>query len=201
MQLKSADDADAFLQNFESPYSGRFWDSDYSEVFSKMLAAPEGGTFNAWNAGCGKGEEAYSITVNLKKKFPAVKIKVFANDSDLLKISTAPNLVFARNTIPDLYDDYITEGQNGWHFISEIKDLILFEYHDVTNNNQFPPVDLIVARDVLSYMSAVDQQKMIDVFYEKLKPGGILIPGANEMISANGWEAINDSRIPAFRKS
>lgn len=201
VQLKSAIDANEFLNKFESPYSGHFWDQDYVDAFIELLPETGGGAYNVWNAGCGKGEESYSIAVNLKKKFSAKKIKIYAHDADLLNISTAPNLIFAENSISDIYDKYITEGRNGWHFISEIKDLILFEYHDVTHDNQFPPVDLIVARDVLSYLSANDQQKLINIFYEKLKPGGILIAGSNEVITENGWEALEKSRIPAYKKN
>ena len=200
MQLKSAVDADEFLYNFHSPYSGQFWDSDYFNEFSKHIPNIEGGIFNVWNVGCGKGEETYSAAVCLKRKLGAKKIKIYANDSDLLNISTAPNLIFAKNSVPEIYDDYIMEGKNGWHFKSDIKDLILFEYHDVTHDNQFPPVDMIIARDVISYLDLNNQQALIEIFYEKLKSGGILIAGSNEVITGKGWELINDGLIPVYKK-
>ena len=201
VQLQNQNDATEFLTNFESPYSGRFWDKDYASAVTEVLPEGEGGTFSAWNVGCGKGEETYSLATCLKKKMPARNIKIYANDSDLLNISTAPNLIFARNTIPALYDEWINEGRNGWSFNSAVKDVILFEYHDVTHDNQFPSVDLIVARDVLSYLSVGDQQKLIDIFYDKLKPGGILIAGANEVIASGGWEPLGKGRVPAYKKS
>ncbi len=200
VQLQHASDADEFLSNFQSPYSGKFWDKDYMEAFQGLLESTDGGTYNVWNTGCGKGEESYSAAVGLKNKFGNNKIKIYAQDSDLLNISTAPNLVFSRNGIPDLFDDYITEGRNGWNFISEIKDMILFEYHDINDHNQFPPVDMIIARDVLSYLSSSEQQKIIERFYDKLKTGGLLIIGANENISENGWQAFNKGRITAYKK-
>ena len=136
----------------------------------------------------------------IKKKYNTKKIKIYANDSDLLNISTAPNLIFAKNSIPELYDDYITEGKNGWHFKSDLKDLILFEYHDVLHDNQFPPVDLVIIRDVLSYLSLKDQQLLIEILYEKLKTGGVLITGANEVIAGRGWELAAEGRIPVYKK-
>ena len=201
VQLQNSTEAAEFLAGFESPYSGHFWEDDYADAAADILADRDGGTYNAWDVGCGKGEEAYSLAVCLRKKFSSKKIKIYANDSDLLNISTAPNLVFAKNQLPSIYDEWVTEGNNGWHFISDIKDLILFEYHDVTNDNQFAPVDLIVARDILSYLTVSEQQKLIEIFYEKLKPGGILIAGVNEVIVGNGWEALNKSRVPAYKKS
>ncbi|MDC7225677.1 MAG: chemotaxis protein CheW [Spirochaetales bacterium] len=200
VQFNSAAEANEFLTGFASPNSGRFWEADYSAALSEILPDNESGTYNAWDVGCGKGEEAYSIAVCLKKKFGSKKIRIYANDSDLLNISTAPNLIFTKNSVPEMYDEWVTEGNNGWHFTSEIKDLILFEYHDVTNDNQFAPVDLIIARDILSYLTATDQQKLIEIFYEKLKPGGILIAGSNEVISGSGWEPFNKGRVPAYKK-
>lgn len=199
-QLQSAAEAGEFLNSFGSPYSGHFWEEDYSTAVSEIIPDVGGGTYSAWDIGCGKGEEAYSTAVCLKKKFSSKKIKLYANDSDLLNISTAPNLIFSRNSIPAMYDEWVTEGSNGWHFISDIKDLILFEYHDVTHDNQLAPVDLIVARDFLSYLSVNDQQKLIEIFYDKLKPGGILIAGSNEVVVGSGWEALNKGRVPAYKK-
>ncbi len=201
VQLDSAAEAAEFLGSFGSPYSGHFWDKDYVDAFAELLPDTDGGTYNAWDVGCGKGEEAYSLAATLKKRFKSKKIKIFANDNDLLNISTAPNLIFARSSIPAIFDEFVTEGKNGWHFKSDIKDLILFEYHDVTHDNQSPPVDLVIARDVLSYLNVNDQHKLIDIFHEKLKPGGILITGTNEVITGVGWEVVKAGRIPAYRKS
>lgn len=201
VQLKSSADSDEFLRGFDSPYSGVFWEKDYADLIHEVLPEVPGGSYSVWDVGCGKGEESYSLAAVLKKKYSSKKIKIHANDKDLLNISTAPNLIFAKNTVPAIYDDYITEGKNGWHFVSAIKDLILFEYHDVTNGNQLPPVDLIMARDVISFLSIEEQQKLIEIFSEKLKPGGILIAGANEIIFGEGWEAVGNGRISAYRKS
>ena len=201
MQLKSGIDADEFLTGFESPCSGRFWEKDYLDQIVGLLPETDNGNYSAWDVGCGKGEEAYSLAVALIRKYSSKRIKVHANDNDLLNISTAPNLIFAKNIVPEFYDEYITEGKNGWHFTSAVKDLILFEYHDVTNGNQLPPVDLIVARDVLSYLSRENQFKLIDIFYEKLKPGGVLIAGANETIFGEGFEPLGKGQVAAYRKS
>ena len=201
VQLQNSTEAAEFLSGFESPHTGHFWEQEYSNAVADTIPDTDGGTFNAWDVGCGKGEEAYSLAVCLKNKFSSKKIKIYANDNDLLNISTAPNLIFAKNMLPSMYDEWVTEGSNGWHFRSDVKDLILFEYHDVTHDNQFAPVDLIIARDILSYLTVNDQQKLIEIFYEKLKPGGILITGVNEVIIGDGWEALNNSRVPAYKKS
>ncbi|MBI9108338.1 MAG: chemotaxis protein CheW [Spirochaetales bacterium] len=201
VQLKSGIDSDEFLSGFSSPYSGLFWDKDYADMITELLPETDNANYSAWDVGCGKGEEAYSLASALKKRYGSKRIKINANDRDLLSISTAPNLVFSKNTVPEIYDEYITEGKNGWHFVSLIKDLILFEYHDVTNGNQLPPVDLIIARDVISFQPRDDQQKLCDMFYEKLKPGGILIAGANELVFTEGWVPVGNGLVSAYRKN
>ncbi|MDC7127155.1 MAG: hypothetical protein PQJ46_16445 [Spirochaetales bacterium] len=200
VQLQNVTDAEEFLNGFDSPYTGHFWEQDYADSFKNILPASVDGLYSVWNIGCGKGEETYSAASMLREKYPAGQIKIYANDADLLNISTAPNLIFAKTNVPAMYDNFIAEGRNGWHFKTEIKDLILFEYHDVLQNNQFPPVDLIIVRDVLSYLAVEEQRKLLEIFKEKIKPGGILVVGANEVISDEGWQSVAEGKIPAYKK-
>ncbi len=199
VQLNNGSDAEKFLAGFNSAYTGVFWERDYIENVKKLLPDVSGGVMNVWNIGCGKGEETYSFAVACRERYSEKRIKIYAHDKDLLNISTAPNLVFTRDAVPGIYSEYIADGKNGWQFNSEIKDLILFEYHDVTHDNQMPPMDIILVRDVLSFLSREEQGKLISIFDETLKTGGLLIVGANETIRGDNWEPVKGS-TSAYRK-
>ena len=65
----------------------------------------------------------------------------------------------------------------------------MFEYHDCSNTNVLPMVDIIFARDVVSLLPQNVQDPLIDDFAEKLKGNGIVVLGENESLSArHGWE-------------
>ncbi len=193
IQLRTAEDAATFVQPFFSPYTEAFWGEDYLERVAATL--PDDGdlpgNLNVWNPGCGKGYETYSLAVLLRRTYPEKRIKIWASDIDLLSISTAPNLVFPAASVPEYYRGYLVEGTNGFSFAEEIKELILFEYHDVLHENTVPEVGVVLSRDLLSMLPHEAQHRVTADFSEKLGPGGIVIPGAQEALDAlSGWRSV-----------
>lgn len=202
IQLTSEDDARQYLETFRSPESGNFWNDTYAAEVSALLPVNQAKQINVWNVGCGKGFETYSLAVILKDKYPNSRIRIYANDSDLLAISNAPMLSFPENMISPIYKPYLVQGVNGsWSFNQTIKEMILFEYHDCTNQNSVPHMDVIIARDVLSFMNPKQQTLIISEFTEKLKDNGIVILGKNEaMPQHSGWLRTVQGDVVAFSK-
>jgi purine-binding chemotaxis protein CheW len=95
----------------------------------------------------------------------------------------------------------MVKGKNGYSFNQIIKDSIMFEYHDVLNDNSLPELDIILARDILSFISEQDQGKMIADFSEKLKPRGVIILGKNEELPGNEWRSVAKDPVSAFIRS
>lgn len=200
VQLGDDEDAVAFLAPFLSPHTGEFWADAYSRAVSDVLSELPEGPISVWNPGCGKGFETYSLAVTLRQLYPDRKIKIWASDKDLLSISTAPNLVFTAGEVPASHKPYVVEGKNGYAFTRDIKDLILFEYHDILHTNAVPEADVIMARDLLSYLEPGDQARVMEEFEEKLKKGGVLMLGKNERLpSTEGWNDISSESVTAYK--
>jgi purine-binding chemotaxis protein CheW len=66
LQLKTASEADEFLDTFASPCSGVFWNDAYAASVKKVLPEFSSANINIWNIGCGKGYETYSFACILK---------------------------------------------------------------------------------------------------------------------------------------
>jgi purine-binding chemotaxis protein CheW len=198
VQLRNAQDADEFLSTFYSPGTGVFWDDDYSYQVKGILPNLSSNNIQVWNLGCGKGYETFSLACILKSRYPGGHIKIWANDNDILSISTAPNMVFDLDDVPEFIRNFMVRGKNGYSFSQEIKDMILFEYHDVLNGNQIPEVDVIITRDLLSFISPQDQEKIIAEFSEKLKRGGLVILGRNEQLPVDDWQPVAKDPVSAF---
>lgn len=184
--VSTPEEVEEFLAPFYSPFSGRFWEERYLDDLRELLPEDPGGVVNVWNPGCGIGYETYSLAALLRSAWPDARIKIWAGDNDLLSISNAPNLVFDRRGVPDYYEPFIVEGSNGYSFNADIKQIVLFEFSDVTHGSAVPPCDLIVIRDVLSFLSERDQRRVVELIEEKAKEGTIVVPGANENLSAMG---------------
>jgi purine-binding chemotaxis protein CheW len=202
LQLKDAEDADLFLETFYSPFSGSFWSDEYANaVFSTLPDLPSK-TINVWNPGCGKGHESYSFACILKNRYPDSRIKIWANDADLLSISTAPNMVFDFEDVPEYCREYMSKGRNGYGFNQVIRDSIVFEYHDVLNANPYPDLDIVLARDLLSFLSPGDQLRVVSDFGDKLKDRGVLMLGKNERLESTGeWKLIGSELVSAYARA
>jgi purine-binding chemotaxis protein CheW len=204
LQIKSAEEADEFLADFFSPCTDRFWTEEYAGIFAELLNRIQvpGKLINLWDIGCGRGFESYSLAALLADKYPEHRIKIWANDKDLLAVSTAPNLVFGEGDIPEYLKPYTVKGKNGLSFQSSFKEKIFFEYHDILNANSLPELDFIVARDILSFLSVADQQKLLQEFYERLKPSGVLLLGKNETVTDfTVWEQAEHNGLAVFKKN
>jgi len=198
LQLRSATEADDFMSGFHSPCSGEFWSESYAKSIKKILPEKVAANLNVWNIGCGKGYETYSFACILKSKYPDSRIKIWANDNDIMAVSGAPNMFFDLEELPDYCRPFMVRGQSGYSFDQAIKDSIVFEYHDVTNENSLPDLDIILARDVISFLPENDQGKLIAGISEKLRNRGIIILGRNEELNGVIWQSIADDPISAY---
>lgn len=180
-QLQNSDDADSFLKTFWSQFSNNWWSKEYADALAKLLPDNAAKQIVVWNPGCGKGTETYSLACVLKKRYPAAKIKIYAQDIDLLSVSNAGLMSVPANLASDWYSPYLTKKANGeYTFSQEIKDSIMFEYHDCKNTNALPTVDIIFARDILSLLDEKAQESVVADFIEKMKGNAIAIIGENE---------------------
>jgi purine-binding chemotaxis protein CheW len=198
LQLKNAADADAYLASFYSPDTSKFWSPEYAGKVKDILPNLSSNNIQVWNIGCGKGHETFSFACILKSRYPDGHIKIWANDSDIMAIANAPNMSFSLNEVPDYCRSFMVEGRNGYSFNQIIKDSIVFEYHDVLNSNQLPDLDIILARDILSFFSVENQTRLIDEFAEKLKHKGMVIVGRNEVLTGGGWQSVGKDPVSAF---
>ena len=180
-QLQNSDDADSFLKTFWSPFTNSWWSKEYADAVAKVLPDNAAKQIVVWNPGCGKGSETYSLACVLKKRYPDAKIRIYAQDIDLLNVSNAGLMSVPANLASDWYAPYLTNKANGeYTFNQEIKDSIMFEYHDCKNTNALPAVDIIFARDILSLLDEKAQESVVTDFIEKMKGNAIVVIGENE---------------------
>jgi purine-binding chemotaxis protein CheW len=201
IQLRGATDADDFLAPFYSPDTGAFWNEDYAGIVKKALPDLPSNNIQVWNVGCGKGYETFSFACTLKERYPDGHIKIWANDNDIMAISQAPNMVFDLDEVPEYCRGFMTKGRSGYSFNQVIRDSIVFEYHDILNDNPLPELDIILVRDILSFFSAQDVERIIGGFLEKLKNRGIVFLGKNEELPGNEWRSLAADPVSAYQRN
>ena len=185
-QINNEKDSVEFLKTFWSTCSEAWWTKEYAQNLEKALPDNSAKQIIVWNPGCAKGIETYSLACVLKKRYPAARIRIYAQDIDLLSVSNAALLSVPANLSTDWYAPFLTKKANGeYTFSQEIKESIMFEYHDCKNTNALPMVDIIFARDILSLLDGNAQETVVSDFLEKMKGNGIVIIGENEAMPSN----------------
>lgn len=202
VQLQNEIETEEFLKPFWSKFTGKWWSKDFASEFEKALPENSAKQIIVWNPGCGKGTETYSLACVLKKKYPDAKIRIYAQDTDLLSVSNASLISIPSELVSDWYSPYLTKKANGdYTFSQEIKDSIMFEYHDCKNTNALPMVDIVFARDILSLLDEKSQENVVADFLEKMKGNAVAFVGDNEtMPSSFGFGEKSVGNFVAYNK-
>lgn len=141
-----------------------------------------------WVAACSTGEEAYSMAIMLceylsskEKSFP---IKIFATDIDKEAVSFAARGLYpesiAKDISPDRLDSFFIKKGNSYAISEHIRKMVIFAHHNVLKDPPFSRVDLVSCRNMLIYMDAALQKKILSVFHFSLNPKGYLFLGTSE---------------------
>jgi len=175
-----------------------------------MMADKEEDTqLRIWVPGCSSGEEAYSLaillleTVEEMEKF--FEIKIFATDVNEDAIASARSGLYPDSISADVSQHrlrrfFSKKGQR-YRVDSKIRDMVVFAVHDVTADPPFSNLDLISCRNLLIYMNADLQQKVLPVFHFSLNAGGLLFLGTSETVGeASELFACESKKGKIYRK-
>ncbi len=149
-------------------------------------------TLRAWVCACSTGEEAYSIAILLvelmaQAKTP-VKLQIFATDIDRQAIELARAGVYPASIAAHVSEErlarwFVHDAQRGTYRIRKsIRDLLVFSEQDVIKDPPFSRLDLVSCRNLLIYLNADLQRKLIALFHYALLPGGALFLGTSETL-------------------
>jgi len=157
---------------------------------SLVEGKPEGATLRLWVAGCSTGEEAYSLAILLKEYLTQKKLRftvqIFASDLDIRAIETARAGLYpvgiAGDMAPERLQRFFTKEDGSYRVKKEIREMVVFATHNLLTDAPFTKLDLLSCRNLLIYLDAAAQLKLLPLFHYALKPNGILFLGSSETI-------------------
>lgn len=184
-----------------------------------------------WSAGCSTGEEPYSIAMiarDVLKDDPSRSLpshgraadgargpqamgewdlRIFASDLSLTMLKTASKGEYPEekvcSTVPDRYlSRYLEVNGNRYRVKEEIKKMVVFDFHNLKNDNGLDNLDVIFCRNVMIYFDEKEQRRLIDKFYRSLSAGGYLLLGHTESLHGlgTGFEFVYDNKGTAYKK-
>ncbi len=144
-----------------------------------------------WVLGCATGEEAYSLGILLREYAQGLsdppQIQIFATDLDGRALSMArtgryPETIAQHMSAQRLARWFNKEGTT-YTVSQELRDLCIFSQHNVIKDAPFSRTDLVSCRNLLIYLNADVQTRVIPLFHFALRPGGYLFLGAAENVT------------------
>lgn len=179
-------------------------------AFPKLLdKEKDGNTIRVWVPGTATGEEAYSVAIAireyLEQRERGAKLQVFATDIDDEAIDVARRGQYPASIAEDvdqgLLERYFTRENEGYRIKREIRETVIFAVQDMVKDPPFTRLDMVCCRNLLIYLNADLQHKIIPTFHYSLREDGILFLGSSESVGEfTDLFATIDSRWKLFRR-
>jgi two-component system CheB/CheR fusion protein len=193
---------------------GEAWNALQQQALLPMLSAlpPTPRVLRAWVPGCSTGEEAYSLAIAFREAMdklqtPArISLQIFATDLDPDAVQRARQALYPTNIAADLTPQrlarYFAEESGRYRVAKEIREMVVFAPQNVIMDPPFTKLDVLCCRNLLIYLSAELQKRLLPLFHYSLSPGGVLFLGSAETVGpfSDLFETI-DGKARLFRRS
>jgi len=169
-----------------------FYLSLKTKVLPELGQRPQ---LKVWHAGCGSGEEVYSLAILFKEAGLYDRTQFYATDINRTVLDKARNGEIPIRELKNYSANYLRAGgetsltdhlllQAGTARIRpDLLANILFSDHNLAHDQVFGEMDLILCRNVLIYFNQKLQNKVLQLFRDSLRPGGFLGLGMKEDLS------------------
>ncbi len=161
------------------------------EVFPLLLRdRPANLPIRIWVAGCATGEEAYSIAICLLEYLDhqahQQQIQIFATDVSEEVISKARTGIYLPSQVSELSPDrlqrFFVPVNDGYQISKSVRERCVFARQNLISDPPFSRMDLISCRNVLIYLRASAQKKLLPIFHYALRQPGFLMLGSSETV-------------------
>ena len=179
------------------------WECLRTTVMPPLIAGkPADSAIRIWSAGCGSGEEPYTLAMVLADALGMEafreRVKIYATDVDEERLGQARLASYGedelRDVPPDLAKRYFEVTGDRFTFRKDLRRSIIFGRNDLVQDAPISRVDLLVCRNTLMYFNADTQARILNRFDFALGNGGALFLGKADALlgHADRFEAIDE---------
>jgi two-component system CheB/CheR fusion protein len=144
-----------------------------------------------WVLGCATGEEAYSIAILLREHMATLDnppgVQIFATDLDARALNLARagrySQGIADHVRPDRLERWFVREGDTYCVARELREMCIFSPHNIVKDAPFSRTDILSCRNLLIYLNAELQNRVIPIFHFSLRPGGVLFLGSSENVT------------------
>lgn len=190
---------------------GAFFRQLRSEVLPVLKTFP---TITVWSAGCGQGEEVYSLAILLEEEGLLDRTTLFATDVNPKALRAAREGIFAAEQMKLNTKNYVQTGgvralndyyTSDYGLVKMDKNLMrntVFSEHNLSTDHTFTEAHLILCRNVLIYFDRTLQDRAVEILKSSLTRRGFLGLGSHESLRFSAhlesFEPLNE-KLRLFR--
>ncbi len=144
-----------------------------------------------WSAGCSSGEEPYTLAMLLldDPSFRGWQIEIVGTDISQKVLQIARKGLYGtssfRSTSPDYQRRYFTQKDGKFQIADRVRDLVTISHlnlFDAPKVALLGKMDAIFCRNVIIYFDMTGKKRVIENFFQRLKPEGFLMLGHSESL-------------------
>lgn len=180
-------------------------------ALGQTAAARDPRTIRAWSAGCGSGEEPYSLSLawalSARRQAPGVSLDIVATDASTTMLDRARRACYPLGALKELPSGWTAEGfersDDGYCLRDGFRAPVRLLQQDVREEMPAGPFELILCRNlVFTYFERSLQATLLTRMLDRLMPGGFLVLGGHESFPEGSWpvEAAYGT-LPVFRSA
>ena len=163
-----------------------------AKVVPNLLAQKgPGDEVRIWVAGCSTGEEVYSLAMLFCERAAATanppNLQIFASDIDQNALHVARTGRYPRSIESDVsserLEQFFVKEDGHYRVRNALREICLFAKHNLLNDPPFSRVDLVSCRNLMIFLNADLQQRVIPILHYALRPEGYLFLGPSESIT------------------
>lgn len=149
-------------------------------------------SLKVWVAGCGEGEEVYSLAILFREEGLEDRVMIYGTDVNPAALRRAEAGVYDVARLPQFTEnhrlcggksslsDYYTAAYGGAVFDRSLRRRAVFSDHSLVSDAVFAEVQLVSCRNVLIYFGRELQDRALGLFRDALAPRGFLGLGPGE---------------------
>jgi len=140
------------------------------------------------------------------KPSASISLQIFATDLDNEAIEKARRGMFSANIAADVSPKRLSRFFNvtddGFRVNAEIREMVVFAKHNIILHPPFTKIDILTCRNLLIYMDAELQSKLLGLFYYSINPKGFMVLGSAETLGTQShFFTPVDAKLKIYKRS
>jgi chemotaxis protein methyltransferase CheR len=199
---------DDLLDRVTVQHSAFFRDPAQFLALGEIVRTSNDAPHTVWSAGCGNGQEPYSLAMLLNES-GRHNWKVVASDVSFHALARAEKALYSESEVqalsPGRRARYLTSRPGGYEIAAFLRKNIRIEHHNLARDagrELVPESDVVFCRNVLMYFGREESEACIDRIAARIAPSGYLFLGHSDSPGrmTRHFEPVRVAGVPCYRR-